>query len=237
MILGDRARWRDVEVIGDDDGLLLVIDGPRRPTLLGRGDAEAVGALVARAECGPARWMSVPRRCAPGPDVLSGLDLAPFSTWDWLTSDTLPSAVPREGEVRRLDHVADADRIHTCLREANPGTSADPAGDHELGWWGVEVDGLLAGVVGVNERGGPTDGGSSWHVHGLGVLPRLRGAGLGAALTAAVTRAGLTGGASWVSLGMYAENDGARRLYHRLGYRTEAELASFGPAGQDRPPG
>lgn len=77
----------------------------------------------------------------------------------------------------------------------------------------------------------------SWHLHGLGVVPELRGTGLGTALSATAVRAGLAAGAQWVSLGMYARNDDARRIYHRLGFRTDAELTSFSPAGADRPPG
>jgi ribosomal protein S18 acetylase RimI-like enzyme len=73
-------------------------------------------------------------------------------------------------------------------------------------------------------------------VHGLGVLPSLRRTGAGTALTAALTRAAFAGGASWVSLGMYARNDAARRIYRRLGFDTDMELRSFSPAGAQRPP-
>ena len=44
MIVGDRSLWDAVEVLGDDDGLLLVLGGPQRPTLLGRGDPRVVDA-------------------------------------------------------------------------------------------------------------------------------------------------------------------------------------------------
>jgi ribosomal protein S18 acetylase RimI-like enzyme len=234
MILGDRTRWGAVSVLGDDDGVLLVIGGPS-PVLLGRGDPRTVDRLVAQWDGGGARWMSVPRGCSPAAAVLERLGLVPFSQWDWLTSAVSPPAVPGERAVRRLDPVGDAEAIRACLSVANPGTSADPTGPGELGWWGVDTDGVLVGVVGAAERGGPGDS-RSWHVHGLGVLPGLRGSGVGTALTAVVTRAALADGASWVSLGMYAENDGARRIYQRLGYSLDAELASFSPAGSERPP-
>lgn len=82
----------------------------------------------------------------------------------------------------------------------------------------------------------PTDGEPfSWHLHGLAVLPQTRRRGLGAALTAAATAAGLDAGADWVSLGMYADNAGARRLYERLGFVTQARMASYGPQGVTRP--
>ncbi|KRD45084.1 hypothetical protein ASE38_13915 [Cellulomonas sp. Root930] len=236
MLRGDRVRWDAVEALGDDDAVLLVLGARDRPSLLGRGDPEAVERLVARAPVGAARWLSVPREAQPAAAVLDRLGLVPFSTWDWLSTDGSPPPVPGEREVHRLDVGADEDRIRACLRTANPGTSADPTGPGEIGWWGVEVDGALAGVVGVSARGG-VDGRPSWHVHGLGVVPTLRESGMGTALTAAATRAGVLAGASWVSLGMYAENDTARRIYRRLGFRTDAELTSFSPAGAERPPG
>lgn len=236
MLLGDRSRWSAVEVLGDDDAVVLVIGGPDRPSLLGRGDPASVDRLVAAQDVGHARWMSVPRGSRPRADVLARLDLVPFSTWDWLSTDAAPPGVAGESSVVRLDPQADADRIRTCLHSANPETSADPTAPDELGWWGVEVDRALGGVVGVSARRGVRDD-ASWHVHGLGVLPTLRGSGMGTALTAAATRAGVLAGASWVSLGMYAQNDTARRIYRRLGFRTDAELTSFGPAGSERPPG
>ncbi|MDQ0373884.1 GNAT family N-acetyltransferase [Cellulomonas humilata] len=234
MILGDRVRWDAVEVLGDDDGVVLLIGGPR-PSVLGLGDPATADRLVAGTDLGPARWMSVPRGCRPRPETLSRLDLVPFSTWDWLSTDAEPPHVAGEENVRRLDPVADADAIRACLREANPETSADPAGPDELGWWGVHRDGVLSGVIGAAARGAVGDG-RSWHVHGLGVLPTLRRTGAGTALTAALTRAAFSGGASWVSLGMYAQNDDARRIYRRLGFRTDAEMTSFSPAGAARPP-
>ncbi|WP_051274389.1 N-acetyltransferase [Cellulomonas sp. URHD0024] len=235
MMMGDRSRWGSVEVRGDDDGLLLLLGDADRPTLFGRGDPDRVAGLVDGLDLDGAAWMSVPRGCTPAPDALQRLGLVAFSTWDWLSTDAAPDVVPGEERVRRLDHVTDAAAIRACLRDSNPGTSADPAVPGELGWWGVEADGALVGVVGAAERAGLGDG-LSWHVHGLGVLPGLRGTGTGTALAAVVTRAGLAAGADWVSLGMYASNDGARRIYRRLGFRTDAELTSFSPTGAGRPP-
>jgi ribosomal protein S18 acetylase RimI-like enzyme len=236
MILGGRVRWDAVEVLGDDDAVLLLLGGAERPDVFGLGDPAAVERLVAGSGIGPARWMNLPRGCRPAPTVLAGLGLVPFSTWDWLSTVTEPPVVAGEERVRRLDPSADADAIRACLRDANPETSADPAHPDELGWWGVHADGRLAGVVGATARGAEGDG-SSWHVHGLGVLPSLRRTGAGTALTAAVTRAAFGGGASWVSLGMYAQNEVARRIYRRLGFGTDMELRSFSPAGAQRPPG
>ena len=236
MLLGDRHRWDVVDVLGDDDAILLVIGGPDRPSLLGRGDP--VRRRPARRRRRPrarARWMSVPRGARPDRDTLARLGLVPFSTWDFLSTDVLPPTVPGEDAVRALDLDRDADAIRACLHEANPETSADPAGPRRARVVG-RGRGRRArrGRRRVRARQVPATR-RSWHVHGLGVLPRLRGSGTGTALTAAAVRAGLRSGASWVSLGMYAQNDGARRIYTRLGFRTDAELTSFSPAGDAAP--
>lgn len=239
LLLSDRSRWSGVDVHGDDDGVLLVVRSAGHPgaSLLGRGDGPTVDRLVAdvAGRLGAVRWMSVPRTSRPAAAVLGALGLEPFSTWDWLSSATVPPRVAVEDRVARLDPVLEADAIRACLAASNPGTSADPEDPGEVGWWGVRDGAGLVGVVGVTGRGA-TAGRTSWHLHGLGVRDEARGAGLGSALTAVATRTGLDAGAAWVGLGIYASNDAARRLYHRLGYRTEAELSSFAPASADRPP-
>lgn len=249
MLLGDRARWAGATVTRtpDERSLLVAADRGDRLVLFGRGDPGGVVDLLhARVEqqhaagtgrADQAGWMSVPRGAVVPEEVLRGLRLEPFSTWDWLLAEAPPAPVPGEGDVVVLEPGRDAAEITLCLGEANPGTTADPTGPHEAAWVGVRGrDGALDGVFGAQVRGGSDETGLSWHLHGLGVRPAARGRGLGAALTAALTRAGFAAGAEWVSLGMYADNDVARRLYHRLGYVTLAEFASFGPTGSTRPP-
>ncbi len=53
-----------------------------------------------------------------------------------------------------------------------------------------------------------------------------RGSGLGAAVTAWLTRRLLDAGSGVVTLGMYSDNDGARRVYRRLGFACAHELTS-----------
>lgn len=249
MLLGDRARWHGAAVTRtpDERSLLVAADRGDRLVLFGRGDpGGVVELLVERVDrldrsdapgTRPAGWMSVPRGAVVPEAVLGRLDLEPFSTWDWLLAEEPPGVVPGEDVVVRLDPRADAEAIAECLAEANPGTTADPTGPHEAAWVGVRDEhGRLLGVFGAQTRGGLGEDAVSWHLHGLGVRPALRGRGVGAALTAVLTRAGFTAGAQWVSLGMYADNDVARRIYHRLGFVTLAEFSSFGPAGSTRPP-
>ena len=247
MLLGDRVRWHDVELVTEPDdvdaALLVAVVREGRTTLLGRGDPDGVVRLVARRVAGlSARgasalvdWMSLPRGVVVDEPTLDASGLAPFSTWDWMVTDEAPARVPVEDAVVPLDPTVDADAIRACLAESNPGTTAQPTGPDEAAWFGVRDGAVLAGVVGAARRGARTPGALSWHLHGLGVRPTARGRGIGAALTATATRAGLAAGASWVSLGLYADNDAARRIYRRLGYVTEGEFASFGPPGARRP--
>src|SRR5690606_17317008 len=138
--------------------------------------------------------------------------------------------------VEPLDRRRDAAAIRDCLAVANPDTSAHP--DQPSSWFGVRARrGHLLGVVSARAEGGPRADVESWHLQGLAVLPEERGAGLGTALTAAVMRAGLerrglADAGSWVSLGMYADNDPARRVYDLLGFRVHAEGTTFGAANR-----
>ncbi|MGH3327318.1 MAG: GNAT family N-acetyltransferase, partial [Streptomycetales bacterium] len=63
------------------------------------------------------------------------------------------------------------------------------------------------------------------HLAPIATLPEARGRGLGTAVTAWMTRRVLAD-EPLCTLAMYADNDGARRLYRRLGYREEAWLTS-----------
>jgi ribosomal protein S18 acetylase RimI-like enzyme len=233
--------WRQMEVLGDERGVIVLGDAPRvERAAVGRGDAERVGELLSdlsrRRDGRTIEWMSVPRATSPGDDVLDALGVRPFSSWDWLAATAPPSAVPGPAaQVRRLDLVADAAAIRSCLAESNPGTAADPGGHREAAWFGVAEEGVLVGVIGAALRPNP-DGPDSWELHGLGVRPRARRRGLGGALTAFATTVGLRSGAPWVSLRMYADNEDARRVYERLGFECEARFDSFGPAAVDRPP-
>lgn len=248
-LLGGDGRWDDAHVAGDDDGVLLVASSDTGPSLFGLGDADRVSRLleaeVAAIGAGSvldragfvdrARWLTVPRGATPAAHALSVLRLEPFSTWDWFAADAVPAGAAADERVTLLDPVLDAAAIRACLAAANPATSADPTSPGEAGWWGVRGPVGLVGVVGATRRGGEGGRPRTWHLHGLGVLPEARGAGIGTALTATVLAEGLAGGCAFVTLGMYADNDRARRVYERLGFRTEMRCASYGPRGADRP--
>lgn len=231
LLLTDLPRWDVEEVIGSAAGVLLRIRGRRGTSLVGVGGPEAVVALVR--EHGPAaapRWMTVPRGAA---ELLTGEDLADLglatrTDWDWFLTYSAPPPQVGESLVVALDREAELAEIRDCLAEANPRSDARP--DQPSHWFGVRGAGnRLVGVVSATEEGGPRPGTASWHLQGLAVRPEARGRALGAALIAAATRRGLAAlpEDSWVSLGMYADNDPARRIYDALGFLTHTRNSSF----------
>ena len=227
--------------------MLLELAHGGRTTLLGLGDPTGVRSLLGEPVSRPVNWMTIPRigagpvgvRGEPthegdrhsaeadlDPAVQEALAVRPASAWDWMATTRRPTSV--DAGVVRLDLESDHDAIVACLAEANPNTSTDPAHPDEAAWFGVRTDEHLLGVIGAGlRRGAPDAADRSWHVHGLGVLPSARGRGLGGALTAAATAAGLEDGLDWVSLGMYASNTPARRVYERLGFAVEGRFTSY----------
>ncbi|WP_353953539.1 GNAT family N-acetyltransferase [Knoellia sp. S7-12] len=135
------------------------------------------------------------------------------NTWDWMWTVTPSATLPAEARVERiLDDERDA--LVEFLRLHNPTTHATPFARPTQQWVVVRDDsGLLIGS-GCSEPGNariPLLG-------GITVDTAHRGRGLGAAITAYLTREAIERtGAS--SLGVFEDNPLARRLYERLGYR------------------
>uniref|UniRef100_UPI001112E09D GNAT family N-acetyltransferase n=1 Tax=Cellulosimicrobium cellulans TaxID=1710 RepID=UPI001112E09D len=137
----------------------------------------------------------------------------PVSAWDWFwTADPPPR---QSGEERVVELAGDGGRTvaRTLLDEANPAAELDPALPGSR-WWGwLDDAGTVRAVAGAR-RAGP---GTAWELGSVATHPAWRGRGAGRAVTAVATRAGLED-ARVVALGMYADNDTARRVYDGLGY-------------------
>ena len=216
---------------GDDSGLVMLAPTAQGLSVSGYGAGcpEIVAGLCEAGELNRLlRWIDLPREVALAAPVRDRLRLTRQPGWDWLWTEVPPDPAPVA--VVALDPVRDAAAITDCLAEANPQTWGDPNAPDQVGWWGVVEAGVLIGVIGAAARPGGSATATSWHLEGLGVRPGARGRGLGSALTAAATRAGLAAGADWVSLGVWAANLAAIRIYHRLGYRTGHQRASWRPA-------
>lgn len=204
------------------------VDG--RTRLVAGGNPADTAALLAAVVPGRA----VPDRVSIARDAVDLLPelLRPVGgdDWDWFATTTAPAEVlPGEEAAVRID-VADPlvlAAVLDLLDGHSPRHSRDPR-QADAGWWAIpDPTGSGNGDVRVG-AGGP--GARLAAVSAVEPLPRavhlasiatrteLRGRGFGSALTAAVTRAALAEGCEAVVLGMYADNDTARRVYRRLGF-------------------
>lgn len=120
--------------------------------------------------------------------------------------------VTAEARLVRLGRSDSAD-IDAFLAGQNPKSDARAVGSPGQHWVGVRDDAGALVACGVREPGI-----SGYPVlAGITVHPSYRGSGLGLAVTAYLTRAAIAERGVSV-LGMYSDNDRARRVYHGLGY-------------------
>lgn len=146
--------------------------------------------------------------------------LGPGGDWDWMWTTTAPSCQRAEQLVVELDDSADGPELLRLNEIGNPTAESLPGqGVTEL-WLGVREAGRIVAAGAMHRTGGGAP-----HLTGIVTHPEARGRGLGAAVTAALTRAALDR-ADVSTLGMYSENDTARRIYGRLGYQTAHAWAS-----------
>ncbi len=120
--------------------------------------------------------------------------------------------IPGEDRVIGLD-ATDEEQIRALLEVANARTDARPFETPAQRWVGVrDADGTLVacGVRDETVAGIPI-------LEGITVRADQRGRGLGLAVTASLTREAVRSDGV-CTLGMYSDNDVARRLYHGLGY-------------------
>ncbi|MGH3095202.1 MAG: GNAT family N-acetyltransferase [Streptosporangiales bacterium] len=134
--------------------------------------------------------------------------------WDWFCTTSAPASQPGEPLVSWLT-ASDDDEIRALLREVSPGASTWPGDARARRWAGLRTPGgrLAAALADTSQV--PRIG----HLSSVATALDARGNGYGTALTAWATRQFLAEAADLVTLGMYAENDTARRMYERLGYR------------------
>lgn len=200
-------------------------------TVLGPGAPELVDALLPglrAADTDPSARvgaLTVPRAAEAGVAGRLGLSPGAAARWEWMWTTRPPEAMPKEASVRELD-VGDpggAARVAAFLRAHSPRHSTPPDGDPAGPWLGVlRGDGALlaCGTWAEVTSGVPV-------LASIAVAPAARGRGLGAAVTAALTRRAFAAGAPACAVDLYSDNDAARRLYRRLGYRLDQEFSSW----------
>lgn len=86
----------------------------------------------------------------------------------------------------------------------------------------AEVDGAVVGLIEAGMRRDEHNGFAGTYVNELAVAERWRGRGIGTRLLAEAERWARDHGAMGMALDTLATNEGARRLYERLGFRVRA---------------
>ncbi len=191
--------------LGTASGLATLLDDPTVRTWLTGGGK---------------RHLSVPRGLMPV--VAARLDLGDRGgEWDWLWTREVPPVLPGEEHVVRLDPCA-RDEAEAFLAAHSPRTHGQPFARPAQRWVAVR-DPRTAGLVAVGSSE-PSAAGTPT-LAGIATAAARRGEGWGAAVTAHLTRRAVDE-AGACALGMFADNDVARRLYHRLGYTTGMEWTS-----------
>jgi ribosomal protein S18 acetylase RimI-like enzyme len=192
-----------------------------RAHLVALGPAEDAAALVAalapRDDVGLGS-VTLPR---DADRHLPAYRLEPRNDWEWFVTRTPPPVQPGEAAACWLDGGSDAELL-ALLRRWSPRHDAEPGRPGVLRWAGIRdgVGTLVAAAAHTEHRPGVP------HLASVVTHGERRGQGLGAAVTAWLTRSLLADGTGWVTLGMYSDNDVARRLYRRLGYADDHHFTS-----------
>ncbi|WP_353651076.1 GNAT family N-acetyltransferase [Nakamurella sp. A5-74] len=228
------GRWRLAQRVGHLRGagwVLLDAEGtPFGPTTASPSDLAQAESLIRRPDVlrGPVTtdrgvWDALAPRF---PDTERG------GEWDWMWTGDAPVDHPQEAHLVELDDCDDAAELEALNRADSPTAESQPGtGLTEL-WIGARVPGpsgpriVAAGALHRTPSGAP-------HLAGIVTASTARGQGWGTAVVRALTRRALVrpGPVTGIcTLGMYAGNDSARRLYHGLGFITSRTFASHRPA-------
>lgn len=182
--------------------------GVEGTTTICLGPAADLGPLMAGLAAAGVRPTSVGVESA-AVDLLPGIwhiGVRPPWFWMWTSRPCPPPA-------RELERLTDADEINALLDLAMPASHTRPGGSQT--WHGFHADGRLVAAGGMLRT---VDG--SGHLGGLSVHPDVRRQGWGRQLTQGLTGLAQSGASGVASLGVYADNVAAVRLYEDLGYAT-----------------
>lgn len=240
FLLTRAHRWVAEEVWEDDGAAVVLLPAGERRMLVGVGSPTRLAALLAAGPLTPGGSLAPRFSAAVGHVMLTRgtwehlsadlrAQLEPTRPWDWLVATTPPPPVPGEDRVVELEGHDRLERVYACLEDGYPERGRRTS-DAALTWAGfVDDAGELRGVVGVDIPGAAERShGAGVHLEAVTVVPAARRRGIARAMTAALTRRGLGLGAP-VHLGIWADNDAARRLYASLGYEVAHRVENLRP--------
>lgn len=208
---GFAARWKGR--VG-----WLTVDGPRGKA------ADLFLAVLAELPTRPAGF-TLPRggeRLLPATLKADGV-----AHWDFRWTYSAP---PRQEQERlvSVESSPDDEELAMFLLDASPSHSVEPGDPKIRRWVSIrDADGRLLAIGADTRR--PSTGVA--HIASVATRQAARGRGLGAAITAWLTRRVFDEGAGVVTLGMYSDNAVAQRLYTRLGFAPGARYSSGRLAG------
>ncbi|MEU8162632.1 GNAT family N-acetyltransferase [Micromonospora parva] len=185
--------------------------GPAEPAL------EICVALAADGLLQPGQRLHLPRHDRAL--LADRLAVAEHSDWDFHWTDASPPTQPDEQSVVRLTD-ADQPALAALVEQSFPSSTSRPGDPRVVDWYGIRAGDRLVAC------GADRSQGDIGFLAGLTVAPDQRGRGLGASLTAGMTRA-LLARHDTVGLGVYTHNVGAARLYRRLGFTHTLPLSSI----------
>jgi len=236
-LLGEHARATVVVAWGTGTAVVAVMEGLGRDRgVFGVGRAEDVAevltSIVKHGELAGTgvRYATVSRGAVEllAPDARGALGLeGTGSSWDWMWTEA-PLRVDDRSSAERLPlGPQTADEIREFLSRGHPTASTAPDDPRLIGWWGVREAGSLHAAVGAIQLAP----GMAPHLVSLGVDPGVRGRGLAGVVLAAAVADCLevrpVHGPPSVSLGLYADNEVARRVYLRLGFELHRRFTSW----------
>ncbi|MEV0714242.1 GNAT family N-acetyltransferase [Asanoa sp. NPDC050611] len=207
----DGAAFRDGSTV------VWITRGGSTVCALGDGAVAATTAIRLAAEVSPdaPRWWHLPRLAGEPPVAARVRD-----EWDFRWTTSPPPL--RAGEELAAP-VEDDAGISALLDAAFPATTTRPGDRRVRAWWAIREGGRLVACAADRSRGGVG------FLAGIAVHPDARGRGLGAALTAAVTRR-LVEEHGMAALGVMSDNHLANRMYASLGYASSIPRTSVGLA-------
>jgi ribosomal protein S18 acetylase RimI-like enzyme len=220
-VLGPGVAWLTRSRRRAGAGWLTVVAGPESVPALVQAALDEKGAGLA--------GLTIPADALP----LLAVELRPpdYNLWEWFSTET-PPPLQRGEEAVAWGGPEDEPDIVALLDADSPRHSSRPGDFDVLRWCVVRENGQLVACAALTE-----------HVPGVPHLASIvtrsdqRGRGLGRAVTAWITRQILRDGAPRVTLGMYSDNDVARRVYLSLGYQRAYEFASGYLPGRRVPAG